>query len=180
MVRTTIMILAAAAAILTLAAGVALADGGNPFSPPKAALSSEDGRVSQKGVKVAEYSWSQPTGDGGCVVANALLETSFPEARAVAAGTPLRIRVHDARRPNPFEIVSYRRLDADGMPAGRGREIRRSLEPVVRDGRTVAWDARFRLNQPGRQHYLIADGHWKGCDGIYDFALWSFHLRTRG
>lgn len=66
------------------------------------------------------------------------------------------------------------------MPAGRGREIRRTLEPVVRDGRTVAWDARFGLNRPGRQHYLIAEGHWKGCDGMDDFALWSFHAKTRG
>ncbi len=59
--------------------------------------------------------------------------------------------------------------------------LKRSLERVVKDGKTVAWDAVFFVNRPGRDYYLISEGHWQdreGC-GADQYAYWSFHVKTR-
>jgi len=56
-----------------------------------------------------------------------------------------------------------------------------ALERVVRDGKTVAWDAVFSVNRPSRHYYLISEGHWQdreGCGGD-QYAYWSFHVKTR-
>jgi hypothetical protein len=59
--------------------------------------------------------------------------------------------------------------------------LRKTLKRVVRDGRTVAWDAVFRVGQPGRDYYLVTEGHWKDREGCDDdqFAYWSFHVKAR-
>jgi hypothetical protein len=51
--------------------------------------------------------------------------------------------------------------------------------PVVRDGKTVAWDAYFRLERPDRHYYLGASGVWEGRGERGGDAYWQFHVKTR-
>lgn len=52
---------------------------------------------------------------------------------------------------------------------------------MVENGRTVAWDAVFSVKNPGRDYYLISEGHWQDREGCWDdqYASWSFHVKTR-
>jgi hypothetical protein len=135
----------------------------------------------QAGTRVFESSWNAPAGDNECVNENAIYRTRFPETDIVAAGSKLRVRVSKAQKPDSFEIAAYRAVDKDGEPSGKARLLKRSLERVVVDGKTVAWDAVFAVKNPGRDYYLINEGHWRdreGCEGD-QFAFWSFHVETR-
>ncbi len=90
------------------------------------------------------------------------------------------MRIFKSQRPDSFEIAAYRTVDENGQPSGQGRLLNRSLERVVRDGKTVAWDAVFFVNRPGRDYYLISEEHWQdreGC-GADQYAYWSFHVKT--
>ncbi len=92
------------------------------------------------------------------------------------------VRIFKSQRPDYFEITAYPALDEEGTPSGEGRLLNRSLERVVRDGKTVAWDAYFEVNRPDRDYYLVGEGHWKdreGCAGVDQYASWSFHVKTR-
>ncbi len=99
----------------------------------------------------------------------------------MAAGSKLRVRVSKAQRPDSFEVAAYRALDEEGEPSGEARLPERSLEPVVVDGLTVAWDAVFSVNRPGRDYYLVSGGRWQDSEGCENeqFAYWSFHVKTR-
>ena len=134
----------------------------------------------QAGTRVVESSWHQPSGPNECVNESVIYSTRFPETDRVAAGSKLRVRIFKSQRPDSFEIAAYRAVDENGEPSGEGRILNRSLERVVRDGKTVAWDAVFFVNRPGRDYYLISEGHWQdreGC-GADQFAYWSFHVKT--
>lgn len=49
----------------------------------------------------------------------------------------------------------------------------------MRYGRTVAWDAYFRLECPDRHHYLGAFGVWKDDGGRErGDTYWQFHAKT--
>lgn len=137
-------------------------------------------RELQAGTKVFESSWNAPAVGGGCVTQATIYRTRFPEADSVPAGTELSVRVSKAQRPDSFEVVAYKALDENGEPAGDGRPLKRSLERVVRGGETVAWDAVFTVKNPGRDYYLVSEGHWQDSDGCRgdQFAFWSFHVRT--
>ena len=77
-------------------------------------------------------------------------------------------------------VRAYPKVDEDDYPVGKPQVLRTTLDPVVRGGKTVAWDARFRVSQPSRDYYLVTEGHWRdreGCGGD-QYAFWSFHLRT--
>lgn len=135
----------------------------------------------QAGTLVKESSWNRPSGDGLCENRSVIYRTRFPETDKVAAGAKLRVRVFKAQRPDSFEIAAYRTVDENGDPSGEARLLRRSLERVVRDGKTVAWDAVFSASRPARDYYLVSEGHWKdreGCGGD-QYAFWSFHVKTR-
>ncbi len=143
----------------------------------------------QTGHRVIESSWTSPSGDGLCEhVAKyytfELLDGSgfnYPEADRVAAGSELRVRISKTQRPDSYSVAAYPEIDEHGNPSGEGRLLRRTLERVVIDGKTVAWDAVFSVNGPSRDYYLIAEGHWQdreGCDED-QYAHWSFHLKTR-
>ncbi len=55
-----------------------------------------------------------------------------------------------------------------------------SLRRVVEDGRTVAWDAFFRVDRPDVPYYLSTFGLWKDADGSgYQDASWTFRVQTR-
>ena len=128
------------------------------------------------GRRIIEYSWTRPSGDGLCVTAQALLTSGFRAADSVAPGSELRIRILKSQRPGSFTLEQ---VDREGAPI---RQMNVRLEPVVRSGQTVAWDAFFRVNRPGTDYRLQSEGHWRdrqGCDAD-QFAFWSFHIKTRG
>ena len=135
----------------------------------------------QAGLLVNESSWDRSAGDDECLNVSTIYRTRFPETDRVAAGSKLRVRVSKAQRPGSFEIVAYRAVDEDGEPSGEARLLSRTLERVVVDGKTVGWDAVFSVKNPGRDYYLVSEGHWQdreGC-GSDQFASWSFHVKTR-
>ncbi len=134
----------------------------------------------QTGYRVNEYSWTYPAGDGTCANEQALLESRFPDAKRVRAGSRLRVRILKVQRPDSSKVAAYRAVDGNGVPTGKGQLPRKSLKPVVQDGRRIGWDAVFYVNRPGRDYYLVTEGHWKdrqGC-GADQFAQWSFHVKT--
>ncbi len=142
----------------------------------------------QVGRKVIESSWNRPAGENECVNMNVIYtfelpggKFNYPEVDRVAAGSELRVRILKSQRPDSFSVAAYPRIDEKGNPSGEGRRLERKLERVVRDGKTVAWDAVFSVNRPSRDYYLITEGHWQdtqGCEGD-QFAYWSFHVQTR-
>ena len=137
-------------------------------------------RELQAGTKVYESVWIRPSSDL-CEHQSTIYRTRFPETDTVRAGSKLRVRVFKAQRPDSFGVAAYRALDKEGEPSGEARLLSRSLERVVVDGKTVAWDAVFSVKNPGRDYYLISEGRWQdreGCGGD-QFAFWSFHVRTR-
>ena len=135
----------------------------------------------QAGTRVVESSWDLPSGENECVNENTSYITRFPETDRVVAGSKLHVRIFNSRRPDSFEIAAYRAVDENGAPSGKARLLNRSLERVVQDGKTVAWDAVFFVNHPGRDYYLISEGHWQDRDGCGadQFAYWSFHVKTQ-
>ena len=136
----------------------------------------------QAGTRIFESSWDRRLGDNECENESVIYRTRFPEADTVAAGSKLRVRVSKVQRPDSFGIAAYRAVDEEGEPSGEARLLKRSLERVVVDGKTVGWDAVFSVKNPGRDYYLISEGRWQdreGC-GSDQFAFWSFHVKTRG
>lgn len=147
---------------------------------PRTVLKKGAGEL-QAGIRVFESSWNAPAVGGGCVTQSAVYRTRFPGADTVVAGGKLRVRVLKAQRPDSFEIVAWRGLDEDGEPAGEAQRLGRTLERVVRGGKTVAWDAVFSVDEAGREYYLAGEGHWRdsqGCRGD-QFASWGFHVTTQ-
>ena len=95
----------------------------------------------------------------------------YPSAALVEPDTQLYIRLSENRRPKHFS------LSTSQTPDGRSRRIETTLRRVVRDGKTVAWDAYFRLERPDRHYYMGAFGVWEGSRGNSD-AYWQFHVKT--
>jgi hypothetical protein len=135
----------------------------------------------QTGLLVVDSSWTQPAGNGEHVTQTASYSWRFPEADRVAADSKLRVRVLKSQKPDAFSITAYPKLDERGAPSGQGRLLRRSLKPVVQDGKTVAWDVVFYVARPARDYYLVSEGHWKDVQGsgADQWAHWSFHVKTR-
>lgn len=139
----------------------------------------KDGRNLQAGRRVNESSWDRPSGDG-CVNQSVIYAPGFPDVDRVAAGSELSVRIFKAQRPDSFDVAAYPKADREGQPAGRALLLPVVLERVVKNGRTVAWDAVFSVNRPDRHYYLVTEGHWQdrqGC-GNDQFAFWSFHVKT--
>ena len=146
---------------------------------PETVLKKGD-RGLQAGTGVIESSWVYPAGGGVCTSETAFYTFRYPDVDRVAPGSALRVRVFKAQRPDSFEIGAYPKVDEKGQPEGRGRRLGSTLKPVVRDGKTVAWDAVFTVERPDRDYYLIGSGRWKdrqGC-GMEQYAYWGFHVET--
>jgi hypothetical protein len=92
----------------------------------------------------------------------------------VTAGSTLHIRIKYAEEP-PTVGVSRHRLNQRGEMVGRSRSLAISLQPVVQDGQTVAWDAFFSVKRPDRHYYLTPGAYW----GEGRHAMWGFHVQTR-
>jgi hypothetical protein len=97
-------------------------------------------------------------------------------------GSKLHIKIFKAQRPDRFSVVAYRELDEYGFPPyGEGRRLDTTLRRVERDGKTVAWNVFFRVNEPYRHYYLDTFGTWKrvpGSEATYGDANWHFHVKT--
>lgn len=131
--------------------------------PPDAILKQGD-RTLQDGRRIA-YCWTR-----GCVDN---FEDMYPSAVVVEPGVQLRIRLTENKRPRQFSLTR------SWSPDGQSRQIDTTLRRVVRDGRTVAWDAYFRLERPNRDYYLDAFGGWKDDGGRErGDASWQFHAKT--
>jgi hypothetical protein len=130
--------------------------------PPHATLK-QDIRTLQDGLLIS-YCWVPSCVDGLPRYASAVL---------VEPGTRLYIRLSENRRPEQFSL-STRQTSEGRSP----RRIDTTLRRVVRDGKTVAWDAYFSLERPERQHYMVAFGIWKGRGGNRGDASWAFHVKT--
>ena len=95
----------------------------------------------------------------------------YPHAAVVGAGRKLHIRLNKAQRPERFTIKDHQ----------TGRHLQTTLRRVQRDGKTVAWDAYFRVNRPGHKYYLDTRGVWKPVEGThigYGFRVFLFHVKT--
>jgi len=177
------LVIALLAAVVLGLLGVLLASGAaqaHDHQIPNTVLK-KGAKELQAGLLVNESSWNRSAGDGLCENQNTLYRTRFPETDKVAAGAKLRVRILKVQRPDSFGIAAYRAVDENGDPSGEARLLKRSLERVIRDGRTVAWDAVFSVKNPGRDYYLVSEGHWQdreGCGGD-QYAFWSFHVKTR-
>jgi hypothetical protein len=126
--------------------------------------------------RLGSYCW--PTPDGfGC--SDAFI-SKYPAADLVRAGSRLHIRINKAQRPETFNLYAARKVNERGWMV-RPRQLNDSLQPVVEDGQTVAWDAYFYVNRPGRHYYMGAEGFWDDAAcGQQGDASWTFHVKTRG
>jgi hypothetical protein len=130
----------------------------------------------QTGRKVGWSDWYSSAGGGVCAHAHADYAFGFPRVDDVAAGSKLKIRIHKAQKPRPFHVAE---VDKEGTPRG---EMVVRLEPVVRSGKTVAWDAVFRVDRPDTRYRLLSEGYWndrEDCGGK-QHAFWSFQVKTGG
>ena len=177
------LLAAAAAAALALFAATAWAPpaGAHDHRIPEAVLK-KGVRDLQGGLLVAESFWSRSAGEDGCEGAYTQYVFRYPRVDRVAEGSELRVRIFKAQRPDSFAVNAHRKVEDDGFPVGEPQTLRRTLEPVVRGGERVAWDARFRVGRTSRDYYLVAEGHWRDREGCGDdqYAFWGFHVKTRG
>jgi hypothetical protein len=108
----------------------------------------------------------------------------FPRSGAsLRAGTRLHIRLGKPERPEDFKITAYKGFNKKAkFPIGKGRRLDTNLRPVERDGKTVAWDVFFRVNEPSRHYYLDTFALWKQVPNTHissGDATYFFHVRTR-
>jgi hypothetical protein len=131
--------------------------------PPDATLK-QGNTILQDGRRIA-YCWTRGCADN--------FEDMYPSAVVVEPGARLHIRLTENKRPKRFSLTSSR------SPDGQSRRIDTTLRRVVRDGKTVAWDAYFRLERSDRHYYMDAFGVWRDEGGRErGDAYWQFHAKT--
>jgi hypothetical protein len=178
--RTAVVLAATAAALVAV---VLVAQGpasAHDHQPPKTVLV-KGNKTLQSGRLVAEYIWSYPSRNGNsCITDEAVVPFGFPrEVPTVAAGRTLKIRINTGHKLDSFYLHE---VDRGGEPRG---EVPVVLQPVIRDEKTVAWDAVFSVDRPKSVYRLVAEGHWQdqncsdpGPIDPHQFAHWSFKVRT--
>jgi hypothetical protein len=108
----------------------------------------------------------------------------WPRADVVMAGSRLRIRISKPQRPDSFRIEAYPRLfnTGEGIPYwDEEQRLKYSFSRVERDGKTVAWNVYFRVNEADRHYYLVVYGRWASVPDThisYGRSWTLFHLRT--
>jgi hypothetical protein len=128
----------------------------------------------QTGRNVEWSDWYSSAG-GVCAHSHADYEFGFPRVDGVAAGSKLKVRIHKAQKPRPFAMAE---VDKEGVTRG---EVVVRLEPVVRSGKRVAWDAVFRVDRPDTRYRLLSEGYWDDREGCgKQHAFWSFQVKTGG
>lgn len=147
--------------------------------PPKTVLM-KGSKELQAGRLTDEYRWSYTSPSGkACWTDEATIPFAFPRGLpTVAAGSTLKVRVYKRHEPRPMLIQE---IDLEGQPRG---EVAAKMRPVVRDGKTVAWNAVFTVDRPNTLYRLMAEGHWQDRDCSVEpidpdqFARWTFRLKT--
>ena len=106
-----------------------------------------------------------------------------PLRRLPKGGHQATHKARQARAPEDFTITAYKGFDkGQKWPIGKGRRLDTNLRPVERDGKTVAWNIFFRVNEPGRHYYLDTFALWKQVPNTHissGDATYFFHVRTR-
>lgn len=119
-------------------------------SPPDTTLRTDG--VRDRGA-LSSYCWSRSFSDGTgvtmCVHAAVRLEPLPPER--ARAGARAFIRIHTRHRPDRV-VLRLHREHSSGYPAGRPRRVDYRIRRQVVNGKTTAWDVRFRL--PDRRGHL--------------------------
>lgn len=140
--------------------------------PPRTVLTA-DGQE-QRGYRVS-WCWSTSSFDFACY--DRRIDFSGP---IVATTRDISIRIHKEQRPQEVGIISWRRLNDDGVPRGR-EELEASIEPVgLADGEILAWDVTFTLPRGWPHYYIGMQGEWMDEDfpPRDQSAVWTFHVRT--
>jgi hypothetical protein len=182
--RSLVVALAVALALAMLAVFAAEARAGSFGSRPPSAVLMKGATVLQTGQR-GSFCWThydEGVGKWRYVCGDA--PYMFPRAHDfLRAGTRLHIRLGKPQRPEKFMITAYGGFDkGQKWPIGKGRRLDTNLRRVERDGKTVAWNVFFRVNEPDRHYYLDTIGLWESVPGThtsYGDASYSFHVRTR-
>ena len=140
-------------------------------SPP--ILSLLAGSKFQRGLMGSNcWSYTNPdgTGTGSCGDVGGY---RWPSPKEVVRGKRARLLLRFPERPLELDLTSYRRLNADRSPAGRGHRVAYCLQPVLQSGTRVAWAAVFtaRLSMTTGPWYLDVFARWTEGDAGYDFHL---------
>lgn len=116
----------------------------------------------------------------GCVSEEAFGPRTFPDALTVPPGTEsVSLRFVKKQKPSELEIVAWRAVGPDGQPLGPQESIEFRLQPKKRDGRVVAWSARFAAPDLGHL-YLQTFVTWRDremCGGEQG-GWWAHHIEV--
>ena len=116
--------------------------------------------------------------DGRCVEKHRRQDLRFgPPVRVDIGAYPGRLRLLTSRRPR-LKLLTWVLRDGSKKPLGPAEEIPFELEPLARNGRTLAWDAVFRLAVV-QHRFIAAYARWpdrEGCDEMQR-ATWTYHIR---
>ena len=116
--------------------------------------------------------------DGRCVERRREGDLRFGPATRVDLGAhPARLRLLTPRRPR-LRIVTWILADDQRHPLGPAEEIPFELEPLARNGRTLAWDAVFSFLVLEHRYFAVF-ARWpdrEGCDQMQR-ATWTYHVR---
>jgi hypothetical protein len=138
-------------------------------SPPITTLHA--GTKGQRGL-LGSSCWSHPDGGGGSTGVCADTGWQWPPAKQVVAGRRARVVLHFSERPKELDLDSWREIDPEtSQPVGDPVRMKYSLRARRRDGRVVAWVARFRLPSTTGPFYLDAFARWTPGDATYTFHL---------
>ena len=179
--RALVLVVMFASMVLAVTMVFAAEAGAGSFddSPPKAVLIKYK-TVIQVRPNVYAH-WFYYDEEGGWVEyfsdSAAFFNGNYPKAAVVGAGRRLHVRLRKPERPSSLKIHASRTKD------GPERRLQRTLRPVEQDGKTVGWEAYFRVDQPDRHYYLDVYPVWNEVPGTHisygdDTAYW-LHVRTR-
>src|SRR5437660_8808418 len=133
--------MASVLALVAIAAAPSARAAAQRHSPP--VLSLFAGSKVQRGLMGSNcWSYTNPdgTGTGSCGDVGGY---AWPPPKEVVRGKRARLLLRFSERPLELDLMSYRRLNADRSPFGRGHRVAFRLQPVLHGGTRVAWVAVF-------------------------------------
>ncbi len=131
----------------------------------------------QKG-RLGSYCWTHASGPyvvGSC----ADTTWSFPRALRARPGREVAIEIDKATAPDELYLRSWRRLDRDGEPVGRGRRVGFELRPRFESADSQpTWEVLFSVPRRRGHYYLEAFGYWTDVEGTFERqdASYTFHV----
>lgn len=120
--------------------------------------------------------WTQSFSDGTgmSMCYGPTLRTGPRRAIPARAGTRAYVRIHERYRPERARVRFQRQLSEDYYPTGPARRVPYRWSRVTSNGKTIAWDLRFRL--PRRPGHLYPTVYAKWDQGS---VTYEWHLRLR-